>query len=148
MVHVDKKIRLVVVGEGPQRKNLEKLAEDLKIDNRIKFTGWIDDKSLIDLYSRSLGVIYVPQDEDYGYVTLEAFASKKPIITTNDSGGVLEFVKDGENGSIVSLDSKAIANSMNKLTIAKAKKMGENGFESIKHLSWDDCIDKLTSFKS
>ena len=46
-------------------------------------------------------VVYAPFDEDYGYVTLEAFLCAKPVITATDSGGTLEFVVDGENGFVV-----------------------------------------------
>ena len=46
-------------------------------------------------YAHSLGVIFPAVDEDYGYVTLEAMLSSKPVITCADSGGPLEFVVDG-----------------------------------------------------
>ena len=87
-------------------------------------------------------------DEDYGYVTLEAFYSKKPVITTNDSGCPLEFIDDKKNGFIVSPDPKKIATSMDTLFKNKqnSKKMGENGFQKIKsmNLSWDHVVKSLT----
>ena len=43
-----------------------------------------------------LGVVYPPVDEDYGYVTLEAMLSSKPVLTCADSGGPLEFVLEKE----------------------------------------------------
>jgi glycosyltransferase involved in cell wall biosynthesis len=45
-------------------------------------------------------VLFAPYQEDYGYVTLEAFLSRKPVITARDSGGTLEFVEDGVNGYV------------------------------------------------
>ncbi len=45
-------------------------------------------------------MFYAPFDEDYGYVTVEAFMSRRPVLTTGDSGGVLEFVVDGVNGFV------------------------------------------------
>jgi glycosyltransferase involved in cell wall biosynthesis len=143
-VHKDKS--LIIVGDGPQKPNLMKLVNDLQLDDRISFKGWVDDKTLIELYSCCLGVVYIPQDEDYGYVTLEAFSSKKPVITASDSGGVLEFVRDNENGSICEPEQKQLAEKINVITRNTSEKWGKAGFDLVKRLSWEDCIEKLTSF--
>ena len=45
-------------------------------------------------------MLYPPFDEDFGYVTLEAFLARKPVITCTDSGGPTEFVVDGVNGCV------------------------------------------------
>ena len=148
MKAVSKKKRLIIVGDGPQRGNLSKLAGELGLSDRVSFTGWVDEEELLELYSNSLGVIYIPQDEDYGYITLEAFASKKPVIAADDSGGVLEFVSNEENGFIISPDSKVLADRMNQLNKKQARSLGESGYSSIKDLSWDYCIEKLTSYKT
>ena len=55
---------------------------------------------MIDLYAGALAVVFPPFDEDYGYVTLEAFLSHKPVVTTTDAGGPNEFVSDGVNGYV------------------------------------------------
>ena len=52
------------------------------------------------LYATCRGVLYVPFDEDFGYVTVEAFLSRKPVVTASDSGGPLEFVEDGASGFV------------------------------------------------
>jgi glycosyltransferase involved in cell wall biosynthesis len=145
MKYVNKKKKLIIVGEGPQKENLMTLTSELGINDSVSFRGWVDDNTLLDLYSMCLGVVYVPQDEDYGYVTLEAFASKKPVITLDDSGGVLEFVINEENGMITPPEHKSLAEKINLLTKKQAKKWGESGYLSIKNLSWDNCIEKLTS---
>jgi len=146
MKSVHKSIKLIVVGDGPQKENLIDLAGKLDLEERISFAGWVDDKILLDLYSNCLGVVYTPQDEDYGYVTLEAFAARKPVITTDDAGGVLEFVVANQNGSVSAPEPERLADKLNTLSKKKAKEWGENGFASIKRLSWDNCIEKLTSF--
>ena len=61
------------------------------------------------LYRDALCLVYVPFDEDYGLATLEAFLAAKPVVTARDSGGTLEFVRDGENGFVVEPDAAAIA---------------------------------------
>ncbi len=63
---------------------------------------WISDEEKIGLIAGARGVIYLPFGEDsYGYVTLEAFHARKPVITLADSGGTLELVRDRRNGLVV-----------------------------------------------
>ena len=58
-------------------------------------------RSSSTLYAGALGVVFPPFDEDYGYVTLEAFLARKPVVTTTDAGGPLEFVEDDVTGLVV-----------------------------------------------
>ena len=51
----------------------------LGVADRVTFTGDIDDRQLVDLYANALAVVFPPLDEDYGYVTLEAFLAHKPV---------------------------------------------------------------------
>ena len=76
----------------------------------MQFLGEVstDDQS-IELYAGALAVVFPPFDEDYGYVTLEAFLSHKPVVTTTDAGGPNEFVTDGANGWVTAPDPQAIA---------------------------------------
>lgn len=92
--------RLVVVGEGTQDERLRQLAAELGVADRVMFAGAIDDDALLGLLAGALGIVYAPYDEDYGYVTLEAFLARKPVVTARDSGGTLEFVEDGVNGFV------------------------------------------------
>ena len=78
-------IRLIVAGEGSHRPWLEQLASTLEVADRVTFTGDIDDRQLVDLYANALAVVFPPLDEDYGYVTLEAFLAHKPVVTTTDA---------------------------------------------------------------
>ncbi|MFM6311832.1 MAG: glycosyltransferase, partial [Dolichospermum sp.] len=69
-------IRLKIVGTGEQEEELRKLANT---DERIQFLGRVSDEELLDLYANALVIPFVPIREDYGYVTLEAFAHRKPV---------------------------------------------------------------------
>jgi glycosyltransferase involved in cell wall biosynthesis len=93
-------LRCVIAGEGPDRERLQRLAGELGIAERVELPGRVSDERLLELYAGALAVFYAPFDEDYGYVTVEAFKSRRPVLTTNDSGGVLEFVSDGVNGFV------------------------------------------------
>ncbi|MGE5199333.1 MAG: glycosyltransferase family 4 protein [Rhodospirillaceae bacterium] len=136
---------LVIVGEGTQDANLRRLAEDLGVADRVRFEGAASDDRLLELYAGALGVVYAPFDEDYGYVTLEAFMAKKPVVTARDSGGTLEFVEDGVNGFVCDPDPAAIAGAFSRLSgdRARARSLGEAGYDRARLVTWDGVIEKL-----
>lgn len=145
MKFVDPPIRLVIAGDGTQREATERLAETLGVAARVHFVGTIDEAALVDLYAGALAVIYAPYDEDYGYVTLEAFLSRRPVVTATDSGGTLEFVEDGVNGAVCDPMPEAIAAAINRLAAdrARAAACGSAGFERARRITWDGVIEKL-----
>jgi glycosyltransferase involved in cell wall biosynthesis len=138
-------VRLVVVGEGTQRDTLRGLAEQAGVASRVDFRGSVDDEELISLYAGCRAVVFAPFDEDYGYVTLEAFLSGKPVVTARDSGGPLEFVQDGVNGRVCDPDPGALAEAMAGLAAAPAKAaaMGAAALECGRRVTWDGVIEKL-----
>ena len=94
---------------------LKKISQVMGVGNKIKWLGFITEKDKIDLYANSRAVIYPPVDEDYGYVTLEAMLSSKPVITCSDSGGTLEFVKHRENGLIAEPTAESLAQAIDEI---------------------------------
>jgi glycosyltransferase involved in cell wall biosynthesis len=147
MQHVDRPIRLVVVGEGTQRAHTEALASSLGLADRVTFAGAVDEHGLIDLYRGALAVVYSPFDEDYGYVTLESFLSHKPLITTTDAGGPLEFVEDGTSGFVCAPTDDAVAAAINRVAADKAlaARLGDAGYERARKVTWDGVIEKLVN---
>jgi glycosyltransferase involved in cell wall biosynthesis len=145
MAHVDRPIRLVVAGDGTQRANVERLAAELGVTDRIDFLGTVDDDMLIGLYRDALAVVYPPFDEDFGYVTLEAFLARKPVVTATDSGGPIEFVIDGVNGFIRAPQPEPIAAAINQLAAdrRRAAALGDAGFGRAREITWDGVIEKL-----
>jgi glycosyltransferase involved in cell wall biosynthesis len=144
LAHVDR-IRLVVAGDGPLRGQLEEAAARAGVAGRVTFTGPIDEPSLVALYAGALGVVFPPFDEDYGYVTLEAFLSRKPVVTTSDAGGPLEFVEDGVNGLVVEPTPEAIAGAIAKLAAdhTRAQSLGDAGYDRVRLITWDAVVDRL-----
>ena len=144
--YTDKSIKCIIVGSGPERLLLEKLVEELGLHERVEFLGQVQEEDLIELYANCFSVYYSPLDEDYGYVTVEALLSKKPVVTTNDSGGVLEFVGDGVGGLISDPRPDAIGKSINSLYANKklGLMLGDAGYQLVKDLNWDDVVDELT----
>jgi glycosyltransferase involved in cell wall biosynthesis len=147
MAQVDPPLRLVVAGDGTQRANVEALAAQLGVADRIVFLGSVQDDALVELYRDALAVAYPPYDEDFGYVTLEAFLARRPVITATDSGGPNEFVIDGVNGFVCAPEPDAFAAAINRLAASreKAKALGDAGYERAAQVTWDGVIEKLVS---
>ena len=147
MTFVDRPIKLLVVGEGSQRAALEAVAARGGRSDRVELLGTVDDETLVDLYAGSLAVLYAPFDEDYGYVTLEAFLARKPVVTATDAGGPLEFVEDGINGRICEPSAQAIGEAINSLAAerGRAATLGEAGYERARVITWDGVIEKLVN---
>jgi glycosyltransferase involved in cell wall biosynthesis len=145
MAHADAGLRLVVAGDGTQRAAVERTAAQAGVADRVAFLGAVGDDDLIGLYAGALGVIYAPFDEDYGYVTLESFLARKPVITAADSGGTLEFVVDGVNGVVCEPTPEALGAAVNRLAgdRALATLLGEAGYERARAITWDGVVEKL-----
>jgi glycosyltransferase involved in cell wall biosynthesis len=144
--HVAPPAGLVLAGRGPQLENLERQVERLGLGDRVRFLGFVPENELLDLYAGACGVVYAPVDEDYGYVTVEAFLSGKPVVTCRDSGGTLEFVEDGTTGFVVEPEPQAVAAAVNRLFADKrrAREMGAAGRPRVLGIGWDHVIDALT----
>lgn len=138
-------VRLVVVGEGPLRESLEALAADEGVADRVEWAGGIDERRLVELYAGALGVVFPPFDEDYGYITLEAFLARKPVVTTTDAGGPLEFVEDGVTGLVVAPDPVAIADAIARLDADRrtAAALGAAGYERARAITWTGVVERL-----
>jgi len=145
MRHVDRPVRLLVVGDGTDRRRTEAIAESLGVQDRVEFLGAMDEDGLLRLYEEALAVVYTPYDEDYGYVTLEAFLARKPVITAIDAGGPLEFVEDGVNGFICEPAPEAIGAAVNRVAADRtlAARLGAAGFDRARAITWDAVISRL-----
>jgi glycosyltransferase involved in cell wall biosynthesis len=147
MQYTDKDVKCIIAGTGGQENYLKKMAVSLGLGKKIKFLGRVGDEDLVDLYARCFAVFFAPYDEDYGYVTLESFLSKKPLITCADSGGVMEFAEDRINAKVASLASpESVAAGINELynNPTLCKKLGDSGYDRVKGIDWNAVIDQLT----
>jgi glycosyltransferase involved in cell wall biosynthesis len=147
MAHLPSHLRLVVVGDGSDRKNVERVAENEGVADRVIFQGAVSDDALVPIYRDALCLAYVPFDEDYGLATLEAFLAEKPVVTARDSGGTLEFVEDGINGFVVDPSPEAIASAIARIDTDRqlAASFGAAGRDLAVTISWDQVIDRLLS---
>ena len=141
----NKELKAIIIGEGPEEKNLMEKIQNNRLQQRVLLLGATDEKTVLDHYARCRAVFFSPLREDYGLVTGEAFASKKPVVTTADSGGPAELVKDGERGYILDTDPKKIAEKLDEIAENKdlAEVMGKKAFKFISSLTWEESIKKL-----
>jgi glycosyltransferase involved in cell wall biosynthesis len=144
---IDTSLRVVVAGDGPDRKRLEEVAARRGLDGRVTFAGRVADDELVDLYADCLAVFYAPVDEDLGLVPYEAFLSEKPVVTTRDSGGPLEAVVDGETGVVCEPAPAAIASAFSWLAANPdlARERGRSGKRLAERITWDRVVERLLS---
>jgi len=147
MKHTATPVRCLIGGTGPERESLADLIVRLGLQEKVSMLGWMEDGGVVEHYANCLGVYYAPYDEDYGYVTVEAFKAAKPVITTADAGGVLEFVEDGVNGFVCPSDSpREIGARIDALFQDRQRTlaMGLAGQERVREITWDRVIETLT----
>lgn len=146
MKFVPHDIKLKIVGDGPEKKNLFRLA---KADERIEFLGFVNESEIIDLYANALAILFVPYDEDYGYITIEGMMSAKPVITASDSGGPLEFVSDMETGLVVNPNPREIAKAICHFVEndQASREMGQRAGKKVRDISWNKFVRSLLEEK-
>lgn len=154
MAHTSEHVRLVVAGPpetGHDAEVIERLVAEQGLENRVRLDlRFISDQEKVDLLAGARGVAYLPHDEDsYGYVTVEAMLSRKPVITTHDAGGVLQLVQDQVTGYVTEATPESLAASMESLcaNTRLALGMGDAGHTLVEQLdlSWDWVLENLLS---
>ncbi|MBZ5627219.1 MAG: glycosyltransferase [Acidobacteriia bacterium] len=144
--------RVVVHFAGPADTpsytgKLHTLAGNLGVAGRVRWLGTISEDEKIERYARAVGVVFPPLDEDYGYVSLEAMLSSKPLVTCTDSGGPLEFVDPGATGLVAEPSPAALAEALDRLwgDRAQARAMGQAARDRYAgmHISWKSVVEHL-----
>lgn len=135
-------VPLHIAGSGPDEARLRAAAGD---HPGIRFLGRVPDAALAREYARAICVPFVPRDEDYGLITLEAMLAAKPVIATTDSGGPLELIEHDVTGLIVEPDTGALARAIRLLCgeRAAASAMGREGLARAARLDWNTLCDAL-----
>ncbi len=136
---------LTIAGEGDERTPLERLAIGLGLGSRVTFPGRLTDQQMLDALARCRAVVFPPMQEDYGFVTVEAFASRKAVITCRDSGGPAELVADGVSGFVTDPTPGALAAAMGRLVddAPLAERLGDAAYAAGAALTWGDTVRSL-----
>jgi glycosyltransferase involved in cell wall biosynthesis len=139
------RIRCLIAGEGEEYAALEQTIAARGLSSRVRLIGRVDDKQLIDHLARCRAVCFTPYDEDYGFVTVEAFASAKPVITCTDSGGPAELVVNDVSGKVCDPRAEALAVALRELTedAQLAERLGRGGLERVSQMTWGSAVRRL-----
>lgn len=144
------KMRLVIAGtaENPEyAKALYKRSLAPEMAGRVEWLGPVDNDTLRRYYAEARGVVFVPQDEDYGYITLEAMLAAKPVITVTDAGGPLEFLTHNKHGLIAKPTAASLGQAFERIMQDRdlAERLGQGGrahYESL-DISWHKVVETL-----
>ncbi len=140
-------VRAIFAGSAANRRHYEDLIKEHKVGQRVELRGFVEEREMIELYAGALAVCFLPFDEDYGYVTLEAMLAARPVVTTMDAGGAREFVEHEATGFVVEPQPQQIASALDELyrDRRRAQKLGMRGQEKIHamNLSWRHVVESL-----
>jgi glycosyltransferase involved in cell wall biosynthesis len=154
MAHAGSGSRLVVAGpveSDAYAARLHRLVESHDLGDRVTLQLRLHSRQEIaDLARNALACAYIPYQEDsLGYVTMEAMAASRCVVTTNDAGGLLEIVKDGETGWVCEPTAAAIGDAISGVFSdrANAEQSGKaaQALWTSKSISWATTIDRLLS---
>jgi glycosyltransferase involved in cell wall biosynthesis len=130
---------LLLAGDGPERNELEALAQKLLIENRVKFLGRADRKTAVALFHGCEFFVLPSRQEPQGIVNLEAMAAGKAVIASQ-TGGVPEIVADGETGLLTPPGEVApLAGALRRLAgdPALRERLGTGGAARVRRFTWE-----------
>lgn len=148
----DAQVQLVIVGQGPEKEKLQRLAKEKHLNAKITFAGFVDDESLKSYY-QNCSVFVLPaitdekgDTEGLGVVLIEALSYKKPVIASK-VGGITDIVINDKTGLLVTeKNSEELAMALKRILSDTnlAKRLGEEGFNHVKEkFSWEKIIKRL-----
>jgi glycosyltransferase involved in cell wall biosynthesis len=141
----DRSLRFRIAGDGEARGEIEARIRNLGLESRVELLGAVDENELVRQYAGCRAVFFAPKAEDYGFVTLEAFRSGKPVVTTSDSGGPAELVRHDESGAVTDPDPSALAEQLDRLAAdpGLAERLGSAALaQSLTH-TWSGAVSGI-----
>ena len=137
---------LLIVGDGEENEELNKLASKLKIDYKI--TGFIEDQEELFKIYYAGDLLVLPSSHDaWGLVVNEAMAAGLPVIVSNRCGCSLDLVKEGENGFILSdLENPEILRNLIIKTLENKEKFSKKSIEIINNWTFEKSRESFESF--
>ncbi len=139
-------IRCCIVGDGPEKAELLKLAKKLAICENVEFAGFQEYEALIGKVKASKMLVLPSSREGFGMVVIEAFACGVPVVTVREKYNAAQgLVDDGLDGFVVALRDKEIAAGIEKIMErdTKYKKLSEAAFQKAKKYDWSEAVIKL-----
>ncbi|MFZ0548234.1 MAG: glycosyltransferase [Candidatus Promineifilaceae bacterium] len=101
-------VRLVILGEGDERRDLEKLAKELGVADKIELPGLVPFKDVPNYLAAADLFCFASVTETQGLVTMEAMAVGLPVVAV-EAGGTADVIEDGKDGLLTADDPHALA---------------------------------------
>jgi glycosyltransferase involved in cell wall biosynthesis len=137
----------LIVGNGPERENLEKFATELDLMGNIKFMDFLTDHDDLISYIKSSKLFVLPSTrEGFGIVVLESNASGIPVVVVKDKmNAACELIHEGVNGFISNFSEEKMAEKI-LIGIQKNLAMRDDCLDMAKTFDWNQIILKLEKF--
>ena len=136
-------VKLVILGEGKERKNLEELIAELNLKNQVLLFGKVDNPFIY--MKHAIFFVLSSRFEGFGNVIIEALACETPVITTNCESGPSEIIENGKNGLLVPVaDEEALKVAMEKLFYDRElyKRLKTNTWKSVGRFGVKNIVKK------
>lgn len=140
------KIKCLIIGDGPEKKNMEILTQKLNMEKNINFLGFLENHDDVYALMKSSKVLVLPSTrEGFGIVVIEANSCGLPVITTDHKDNAAkDLIEEGENGFVCQLDKEKIAQIIVRILENNLdRKLRKVCMDIAKKYSWDKSIDEI-----
>jgi glycosyltransferase involved in cell wall biosynthesis len=140
------KIKCLIIGDGPEKNNLEALTQKLNLEKNIKFLGFLENNDDVYALMKSSKVFVLPSTrEGFGIVVIEANACGIPVITINHKDNAArDLIEEGKNGFVCQLNEEEIAKRIIRILInSSGLNMKKVCMDLAKKYDWDNIVDKI-----
>jgi glycosyltransferase involved in cell wall biosynthesis len=145
VIEKEKNLRLLIVGDGPERGRLQQLTERLGLQGNVIFVGSMPNDELVGYYNLADIFVLPSLHEGMGIVFLEAMACGLPVVTTK-TGGMTDFVVDGKTGLLVEpRNPKQLAGALIKMVEDKGyqERLSKNAREMVgREYTWEKAAER------
>jgi len=140
------KIKCLIIGDGPEKKNLEVLTQKLNLEKNIKFLGFLENHDDVYALIKSSKVFVLPSTrEGFGIVVIEANACGIPVITVNHKDNAAKYlIEEERNGFICQLNEEEIAKKILRVLINNSgSEMQKVCMDLAKRYDWGKIVDEI-----
>jgi glycosyltransferase involved in cell wall biosynthesis len=137
-------VKCTIIGEGPEKENLEKLSDQSGLKDDVSFTGFLEDYQDVIAHMKSSKVLVLPSvREGFGMVVLEANACGLPVVVVDHPmNAAKDLIIPGENGFIAEVSEDSLSNNIIE-AMESRKKMVEDSKDFAKDYDWNNIITRL-----
>jgi glycosyltransferase involved in cell wall biosynthesis len=142
----NRKISLKIIGDGEEKDNLDDLAKQLGVFDRVEILSGLSDSEVADIYAKAKMFVLCSKEEPFGIVPVEAMASGTMAIADN-SGGPREIIDNNLNGVLIdNMNARKLAKCIDGLLLDenRIKKLSSNARKkAVEHFAWEISAKKL-----